>query len=59
MISSMAFGYASCCDVIIYILYCYKILIYTYSAVGPFYGNVLKHLITALLIGWDVHLFRI
>lgn len=53
----MAFGYASCCDVIICILYCYKILIYTRSAGGTFYSNMLKHLVTALLIGWDIHLF--
>lgn len=51
----MAFGYGSCCDVIICILYCYEILIYTYSAEGTFYGNMLKHLITALLTGWDIH----
>lgn len=52
----MAFGYASRCDAIICILY-YKIL--TYSAVGMLYGNTLKHLLTALLIGWDMHLFCI
>lgn len=44
MISSMAFGYASCCDVIICILYCYEILIYTHSAGGTFLQQYVKTL---------------
>lgn len=28
-----------------------------YPAVGAFYDNMLKPLITAFLIGWDMHLF--
>lgn len=57
MISSMAFGYASCCDIIICILRCYNILIYMYPVVGAFLWQYVKTLDDRILDWMGTHLF--